>query len=189
MCHFEHADRLAPCLPKLVHSHLTPPRARIPQTSSDSALLCMCVHSDATFYEANSSRTAARIGRWPAPIASSDCRRPSAVLDLIIDPITTSTTPRAMFRGVPPPTHIPRWPTHSLCADHARQGGCTQARRRRTEVERSRSSVTASGGSSRATGGVCASGLPRRHGLSRPPAPQPGVPAGRIYAQPATAGR
>ena len=189
MCHFEHADRLAPCLPKTFHPHLPPLRAHVPETSSDFALLCMCAHSDATFYEANSSRTAARIGRWPAPIASGDCRLPSAVLDLIIDPITTSTTPRAMFRGVPPPIHIPRWPTHSLCADHARQGGCTQARRRRTEVERSRSSVTARGGSSRATGGACARGLSRRHGLSRPPAPQPGVPAGRIYAQPATAWR
>ena len=164
VCHPLRVGRNRPRLPTPLGQHLTPPRARIPQPSSDFALLCACAHSDATFYEVNSSRTAAR---------SVDCRRyPPVAIAVDHRPSRSSSSIRLR-----PQLHlgrcfevclsrpIPR-PTHSLCADRARQGGCTQARRRRTEVERPRSSVTASGGSSRATGGARACGLSRRHGLS-----------------------
>ena len=62
-----------------MHQHLTPLRTRVPEISSDFALLCACAHSDATFYEANSSRTAARSvnGRRQSPAAIAIDHRPS----------------------------------------------------------------------------------------------------------------
>ena len=164
-----------------MHQHFTPLRTRVPEISSDFALLCACAHSDATFYEANSSRTAARSvnGRRQSPAAIAIDHRPSQTSSSIR--LRPQLPPRALFRGVPSPTHLTRKPTHSLCVPiaRARQGGCTQARRRRAEVERPRSS--------RATGGARAWSPA---GLSRPSQVcsrgcRPG--AGRIYRQ--TAGR
>jgi hypothetical protein len=118
-----------------MHQHFTPLRTRVPEISSDFALLCACAHSDATLYEANSSRTAKRSvdGRRQSPAAIAIDHRPSQTSSSIR--LRPQLPPRALFRGVPSPTHLTRKPTHSLCVPiaRARQGGCTQARRRRAE--------------------------------------------------------
>ena len=152
VCHPECVDRHVPCLATPLGQHLTLPRARIPETSSDFALLCACAHSDASFYEANLFKDGRTIGRWPAPAARGDCHRPSAVPDLVIDPTTTSTTTSGNVSrcASPDPSHCGRL-THCVPIARARQGPCTQARRRRAEVEKRLCNGMASGASSRAT--------------------------------------
>ena len=163
-----------------MHQHLTPLRTRVPEISSYFAVLCACAHSDATFYEANSSRTAARSvdSRRQSPPAIAVDHRPSRTSSPIR--LRPQLPPRAMFRGVPSPTHPTQWPTHSLCVPIARArqgavrklGGGGQRQRGRGAASR-----PAAGAVAQRAARVC--GLRRvslaGRGLSRPP--QPGVPA------------
>ena len=134
-----------------MHQHLTPLRTRVPEISSDFALLCACAHSDATFYEANSSRTAARSvnGRRQSPAAIAIDHRPSQTSSSIR--LRPQLPPRALFRGVP---HTEA-DSLTVCADRAcsagrLHAGSAAAGRGREAAEQSRNGRRAcvvSGGS------------------------------------------